>query len=242
MAECHDVSDRSRGVLALAAVTCAAALAIAGCATLKQVGAGSHSPPATTFTITAPVTTVVIEGGASSITVTGSSRDTVLVSQQLSYTKTPPATSRRVAGTTLTLSYSCPAQLVCGVAYEVEVPQAVALRVSTRAGAITLNGLGGSVSAQTYAGLITASDLSSQTAELKSYAGGIVATFSVAPASVSASTNIGPITVTVPGSASYNVSAHTYVGSSTVTVRKSAASAHVITASSDLGSITISPD
>ena len=56
-----------------------------------------------------------------------------------------------------------------------------------------------------------------------------------------ASTNVGPISLTVPGFAAYQVSTHAYVGSSTVTVPKSAASPHVISASSDLGSITISP-
>ncbi|WP_300604731.1 hypothetical protein [Trebonia sp.] len=235
------MSTRWRATAALAAAACAAALLAAGCGSLRQIGAGSHSPPATTFTITARVTAVVVNGGASSVTVTGGDRGTVLVSQRLSYTKTPPATSRRLVGTTLTLSYSCPAQLVCGVAYDVQVPAAVAVTVDTRAGAVTLTALAGPVSAQTYAGLITAVNLSSRTAGLRSDVGGIDATFSAAPMSVSAATNIGPIALTLPDSASYKVSAHTYVGSSTVTVAKSAASSHVITVSSDLGSITISP-
>jgi len=235
------MSRGSRAAATLAVVACALLPLAAGCGALKQVGAGSHTPPASTFTVTARVSTVVIDGGASSITVTGSDRDTVLVSEQLSYTKTPPTTSRQLAGSTLTLTYSCTAQLVCGVAYDVQVPLTVAVTVRTRAGAITLTGLGGPVSAQTDAGLITAWGLSSPTAELKSNAGGIDAAFSVAPASVAASTNVGPITLTVPGSVSYKVSTHTFVGSSTVTVRKSAASSHVINASSDLGSITISP-
>jgi hypothetical protein len=89
--------------------------------------------------------------------------------------------------------------------------------------------------------LITASSLTCPSADLKSSAGGIIATFLAPPAAVHASTNIGPISLNVPNSASYNISTHTYVGTSDVTVRKSAASPHAITASSDLGSITISP-
>jgi hypothetical protein len=219
--------------------------AAAGCASfssqLKQIGASTHTPAAKNFTVTARVSTVVIDGGASSITVTGSGRDTIFVSQESTYTKTPPTTSSKVAGTTLTLSYGCTAQLVCGVAYNVLVPAGITVTVSTRAGAITLTSLSGTVTAHTDAGLITASELTSATAELTSNAGGIVATFSDPPSSIHASTNIGPITITVPGSAAYDVSTHTYVGSSTVTVRKNAASSHAITASSDLGSITISP-
>lgn len=227
--------------IAVVVLACAVLAALGGCGELKQVGAGAHNGAAQSFTISAHLSTVVIEGGASSITVTGSERGTVMVSQQASYTKTPPATSRRVAGATLTLSYSCEGQLVCGVEYTVQVPRGVAVRASTHAGAITLTSLGGVVSAQTDAGLITANDLTSATVTLKSNAGGIIAAFSAAPGSLSASTNIGAISVTVPGTVSYQIHTHTYVGSSRVTVHKNPASAHVITASSDLGSITISP-
>jgi hypothetical protein len=226
---------------AVVALACAVLPAIGACGALKQAGAGAHNGAAQTFTITGHVTTVVIEGGASSITVTGSDRSTIVVAQHPSYSKTTPATSRRVTGTTLTLSYSCSAQLVCSVEYDVQVPRGVAVRASTRAGAITLTSLAGDVNAQTDAGLIDADDLSSATVALKSDAGGIIASFSAAPGSVSASTNIGAISVTVPGTVSYQIHTHTYVGSSRVTVRKNPGSPHVITASSDLGSITISP-
>jgi hypothetical protein len=235
----HRVSMGSRA--AIAALASAVLAAIGGCGSLKQIGADAHSGATRTFTITGHVTTVVIEGGSSSITVTGSDRSTILVSQQASYSKTAPATSRRVAGDTLTMSYSCPGQLVCGVEYDVQVPRGVAVRASTRAGSITLTALAGDVTAQTDAGLITADDLSSATAALRSNAGGIIAAFSAAPGSVSASTNIGAISVTVPGTVAYQVHTHTYVGSSSVKVRKSPSSPHMITASSDLGSITISP-
>jgi hypothetical protein len=75
----------------------------------------------------------------------------------------------------------------------------------------------------------------------KSNAGGVVATFSVPPRSLTATTNVGPITLTVPGSVAYRLSTHTFVGTSTVTVHQSSSPAHSISASSDLGSISISP-
>ncbi len=217
---------------------------LAGCGSLGhlgQLGAGTHNPPAKTFTVTARVTTVVINGGAGSIDVTGSGGGTILVSQQASYSKTPPAVTHVVSGTTLTLSYTCPAELVCGVAYNVQVPRGTAVRASTGEGSITLSSLAGPVSARTGAGLITATGLSSRTADLRSSAGGIVAAFTAAPDSVHASTNVGPISLTVPGTVPYKIDTHTYVGTSVVTVPKSAASPHVISASSDLGSVTISP-
>jgi hypothetical protein len=130
---------------------------------------------------------------------------------------------------------------VCGVAYTVDVPYGVAVTVSTGAGAVTLTSLAGTVSARADAGLVTAVDLRSPVASFKSDAGGVIATFSVAPRSLTAATNVGPITLTVPGTAGYRISTHTFVGTSTVTVRRSGTSAHSISASSDLGSISINP-
>jgi hypothetical protein len=228
-----------------AAIGCVIACAVigwlAGCGSLRHIGAGAHTGPATTFTVTARVTTLVVHGGTGSITVTGTGRSTILVSHRASYSNTPPAATHVVSGTTLTLGYSCPAQLVCGMAYDVQVPRGVAVRADASAGAITLTSLAGPITAQTNAGLISATRLSSPAAELKSNAGGIDAAFTAAPGSVHASTNVGPITINVPGSASYQIQTHTYVGTSTVTVPKDAASPHAITASSDLGSITIGP-
>jgi hypothetical protein len=222
-------------------IACAVIPSLAGCGSLRQIGAGVHAGPSTTFTVTARVTALVVKGGTGSITITGSGRSTIRVSQRASYSKTPPAATHVVSGATLTLGYTCPAQLVCGMSYDVQVPRGVAVRAVTSAGAITITSLAGPVYAQTSAGLISATDLSSPTAELKSNAGGVNAAFTAVPGSVYASTNVGPITISVPGSASYKIATHTYVGTSTVTVPKNAASPHVITASSDLGSITISP-
>ncbi len=237
----RDMARGSRLAAVAGVAACAALPALAGCGTLRQFGAGTHSAPASTFTISAHVTTVVINGGAGSIDVTGSARGTILVTQQASYSTKPPAATRNVSGSTLTLGYTCPSQLVCSVSYTLQVPRGVAVRAVTHAGSVTLTSLSGPVTAQTDAGLITADGLASPAADMKSNAGGIVATFTAAPDSVHASTNIGAISLNVPGSASYKISTHTYVGSSTITVRKSDASPHVITASSDLGSITIGP-
>jgi hypothetical protein len=165
----------------------------------------------------------------------------VTVSQHPSYSTKPPVVSHALDGTTLTLSYTCPTQLVCGVGYNVQVPRGAAVTVSTTAGSVTLTSLAGTLSARADAGLITAVDLRSAVAVFNSNAGGVVATFSAAPRSLSASTNVGPITLTVPGSAGYLVSTHTLVGSSTVTVRRSSSTEHSITARSDLGSISVNP-
>jgi hypothetical protein len=226
-------------------------LALAGCGTgvLSSSGTGAAPGPAASsaaphsYTVGAGITTVVISGGAGAITVTGGSRSTVAVTERAYYSNSrkPPSASHVVSGGTLTLSYSCPAQLTCGVAYNVQVPRGVSVRVSDREGAITLAALGGTVQARTIAGVITATGLASPAVTLGSTAGSIVAAFTAVPLSVAASTNAGTITITLPGSAAYQVHAHTYVGTSAVTVHQSAASRSVITASSDLGRVTVRP-
>jgi hypothetical protein len=211
-----------------AAIACAViplALLLTGCDAIGKLGAAAHYPAATSFTIRARVTTVIIDGGSGSVTVTGTSQSAaaVRVSQQASYSKTPPTAKHTLTGSTLTLSYSCAVQLSCST------------------GAITLTSVSGAVTAQTSTGLITAVNLSSATVSLKADAGGIIATCVTAPLSLHASTTVGAITLTVPGSAAYKVDTHTVVGTSTITVRTSARSPHQITASSDLGSISVSP-
>lgn len=214
---------------------------LAGCGALGKFGAGTHNPPATSFTVSARVTSVVINGGSGSIDVTGSSRSTVAVSQQATYSSKPPTISHVLRGTTLTLSYTCPTQLACGVSYTVQVPVGIAVSVSAGAGAVTLTSLAGTVTARASAGLITAVSLRSPVASFTSNAGGVIATFSAAPSSLTAKSHVGPVTLTVPGTVAYKISTHTLVGISTVTVRRGTDPAHSITASSDVGSVSINP-
>lgn len=236
-----DMFRDSRATLAVTVMACMAAPAIVGCGALKQVGAGVHVSPSSAYSVTGQITSVVINGGSGSITVTGTDHGAIQVSQQPSYSKKPPVTSRNISGSTLTLSYTCPTELVCGVAYNVQVPRDVAVRAVTREGSITLISVTGPVTAQTVAGFISATSLASPSATFKSRAGGINASFTAAPGSVQASTTAGPISLVVPNTVSYKVNGHTYVGKTTVTVRQATVSAHTITAHSDLGSITISP-
>lgn len=230
---------------------CSVPLAVSGCGTAILSPSGTHAAPGPaasssgprSYTVSSPVTTVVVSGGAGTVTVTGTSAATVTVTEQAYYSDSakPPSTSHVDRDGTLTLAYSCPLQLTCGVSYVVGVPRRDAVQVSDREGAITLASLDGPLRAQTVTGVITATGLDSPSATFKSTAGEISATFSAVPASVSASTTAGPITLRLPPASAYQVHAHTYVGSSTVTVRQSATAGSVITASSDVGTVTIGP-
>ena len=235
------MTPRSRLAVGIACAVLPVVLALSGCDALGKLGSAAHYPKATSYTIGSRVTTVVIDAGSGSVDVTGSGRSSVRVSQQASYTTKPPTARHMLAGGTLTLSYSCQVELSCSISYTVAVPRSVAVRVSAGAGAVTLTSLAGQTTVQTSSGLIIANSLASAVVSLQSHAGGIIATCTSAPLSLHASTTVGAITLTVPGSVGYAISTKTFVGTSAVTVRRSARSAHVISASSDIGSISISP-
>ena len=169
------VAIRRAGSLALVA----GLLGMAGCASSSSSpGAGSSEGTATasaspglsvpgthqatsSYQISAPVSTVVIVSHVGNVTVNGGGGPDVSVAQQAYYSKTAPTTTRTVSGSTLTVTYDCPAQLVCGVAYTQAVPRSVAVRVTAGAGAVRLTGLAGSVTAKASVGLISATGLTS---------------------------------------------------------------------------------
>lgn len=133
------------------------------------------------------------------------------VTEQIAYSSTRPVTTHSLTGGTLTITYSCKLQLACGAAYIVTVPRMVA------------------------------SGLSSASVGLRTSVGGINASFTAAPATLSAASDAGGITLRVPASVSYQVTARTYVGKTTVTVPRSLSSARTITARTNVGAIVIAP-
>jgi hypothetical protein len=201
---------------------------------------GTHDST-TVYRISSPVSTVVVVSHVGNVTITGSGGSATSIAQLVAYSRTPPVTSRTVSGRTLTVTYTCPAQLVCGVAYVIQVPRKVAVRVTAGAGAIRLSGLAGSVTATAKVGLIDAAGLTGASVSLTTSVGGISATFAAVPATIQALTRVGVITLRVPGSVSYRVSASARLGRTTVSVRQSSSSAHAITVTTDAGAILVAP-
>jgi hypothetical protein len=200
---------------------------------------GTHKS-ATVYRISSPVSTVVVIGHVGNITVTGGSGPSVSVTQQATYSKTPPVTTRTISGKTLTVTYTCPSELVCAVAYVLQVPRDVAVQAQAGAGAIRLAGLAGNVTAKANVGLIDGTGLSGGSVSLTTDGGGITASFTAAPGTLAAVAHVGAISLRLPGTASYKVSADARVGHADVGVRQSSSSDHVITATTDVGAIKIS--
>lgn len=201
---------------------------------------GTHRTTAT-YQISSPVGTVVLTSHVGNVTVTGGSGPGISVTEQADYSKTPPTTTRTVSGSTLTITYNCQAQIVCGVAYTLRVPRDVALQVTARAGSIRLAGLAGNVTAKADVGLINATGLTSASVILTTNVGAISASFTAAPATVRAVARVGAITLHVPGTASYKIIANAHLGKTTVSAPQNSSSAHAITATTDVGAIVIAP-
>jgi hypothetical protein len=202
-------------------------------------GVSQTSP---TYAVSAPVSTLVVSSGAGAVTITGSQRSTVAVTEQIQFSSRPPAMTRTLAGKTLTLGYQCPHESLCAVSYHIQVPRDVAVRVTSGAGEIQLSSLAGTVTASSGIGLISAADLTSRTASFTTSQGEIDAVFTAAPMTVHATTNQGAINLRVPGTVSYDVNAPPgELDSAIVTIPRSSSSRHVIDATCKTGSLLIGP-
>ncbi len=205
---------------------------------------------------------VVLRTNSGSITVAGGTAGrAVAITARPSYQGAAPVVSSTVAGGVLTVSAMCPgssgSQSSCTVTVQVSLPRSVPVRASTdlgnvdvanlagsvavtdQLGAIGLSGLAGPVTAVDYLGDIHGHGLRSQTVKLSAQVGSIDVAFSAPPDSVYASDQTGSVAITVPLSVSYRVAANAQVGASTVTVPQAANSAHVIIASTQVGSVTV---
>lgn len=229
--------------------------ALAGCAV--DVGAPQHRT--NSYSVAGPPRTLVVNAHVGNVHVTGSDSGKVSVAERISFRGTAPSTSHRVSAGTLTLDSDCPALETCSVGYDITVPRAMTVRVTSNVGEIRLRSLSGQVTAHTnaggidlgsvsgpveatgHAGSIRGQDVSSPRVTVRSTAGTIDVTFSAVPATVTATSVIGSVTLRVPGSVSYNVTASASVGSTHVGVRRSPASPHVITAATRTGSVTVEP-
>jgi hypothetical protein len=249
---------RMRLLPPLAGLGILSALALAGCHATDSAGSpapasaqastispspglsvpGTHKS-AIGYRISSPVSTVVVISHVGDITVTGGSGTSTSVTQQATYSKTPPVTTRTINGKTLTVTYTCPSQVVCAVAYVVQVPRGVTVRAQASAGAVRLSGLAGNVTATARVGFIDATGLSGSSVSLTTDGGGINASFTAAPATLQAVAHIGAINLHVPGTVSYKVAADARVGKADVGVRQSSSSGHVITATTDVGAINV---
>jgi hypothetical protein len=229
--------------------------ALAGCAV--DIGALQHRT--SSYSLSGQPRTLVVNAHVGSVRITGSDSGKVSVTERISFRGAAPSTTHRAAAGIVTLDSNCPALETCTVGYDITVPRTMTLRVTSNVGEISLRSLSGQVTVHTnagnidlgsisgpleatgHAGVIRGQDVSSPRATLHSSAGTIDMAFTAAPATVIATSDIGSVTLRVPGGLSYNVTTNVGVGSTHVGVTRSPASPHAITAGTRTGSVTIEP-
>ena len=241
-----------------------AALALAGGVAMPVLGGcyvdvGALQHRTRSYSVSGPVQALAVNDHVGGVHVTGGASGKVLVTEHLNFRHTAPVTTHGSAGRTLTLNGNCPARETCSVSYDITVPRAAAVRITDHVGTIRLDSLAGTVVAHTdvgnidlgsvsgpvevtgHAGSILGRNVSSPRSTLRLSAGRIDVTFSVPPASVSATAFAGTVSLRVPGTVTYAVHASRSVGSLRVSVTRSAGSPHVITARVTTGSVIIEP-
>jgi hypothetical protein len=231
-------------------------LALTGCATSATTAITATSQPVAImltpspsipdaqtsvhrYKVTADVGTLVVDNTIGNVSVTGGNRSSIEVIAYATYASTPPDITRTVSGGTLTVGYTCPAQVPCRVTFGIWVPSSIAVRVATHTGSIWLNDLAGAVSANAGAGYLYGAGLTAQTASFTTDAGGINAAFTSPPAAVTASTMLGPVNIQVPVTVAYHMITSAIGGIVTVSVPQGTAATRTITASTSLGSVDV---
>lgn len=228
------LSRRTASILASGAVCAAVAVAVpAACVALDQqyhttvsYGAGQ-----------AAVTTLVVDDSSGNVQVTGGA-SALSVTEHQSYRDAPPASTHSVSDGTMTLDFRCPTD-DCGIDYDVQVPNGIAVQITSSAGDVTLDKVGGNIKVTSDAGDITATGLTARTARFNDSAGDLLIGYAAVPGSVFANSEAGDVTVFLPGSGFYKVAADSDAGTVHVTVPQSGTAPNSITATSDAGDVAV---
>jgi hypothetical protein len=193
------------------------------------------------YKVTADIGTLVVDNTIGNVTVTGGDRSTIEVIAYATYSAKPPDIFTTISGGTLTAGYECPPLESCRVTFGIWVPSGITVQAATDTGSIWLNDLAGAVTAKAGAGYLFGAGLTGPSASFSTEAGGINAVFTSPPAALTANTILGTINIQVPANVPYHVIGNAVGGAVAVSVPQAAAAARTITASTNLGSVNVTP-
>lgn len=192
------------------------------------------------YEIAEAVTSLVIDARAGAVSVAAGDGP-LRVTEHYEYRDDKPRTSHQVDGGTLRLTETgCTSDtLRCSVSFRIQVPVATAVTITTNAGAVELDDLGGDIKVQTDAGAVEAKNLTGDNVSVDTDAGATSLHFREPPTAVEAKTDLGAISVEVPRGTAYAVEATTSVGGAEITVDRDASSPHKITVQTNVGGIQV---
>ncbi len=206
---------------------------------------------------------LVVGTSNGSIHVTAGQAGRVEVDTHLRYSQlNPPHPTVRADGGQLTLKDGCPNGVVifCDVSFDLRVPAALALQLTTSNGAVAVSGVTGALDVHTSNGSITADgatgqlslrtsngairarDLHTAVVDATTSNGSVTVSFLTTPTHVAVNTSNGAVRVTVPGgSGPYRVDVTTDNGSRTVDVPTDPNATRTISVRTSNGSVHVLP-
>jgi hypothetical protein len=234
---------RRIGALAWAGASAVTVLSLGACERVPDVPNPVDDSTEESYEVAVPISTVVVDARTAKVTITAGDGP-IAVTETRRFSGPEPQTDRIVDGQTLRLTETgCGegVQVRCDVEYQIRLPGQTGTQVLTRAGDVSVSGVGGPLTVTTDAGLVRADGLTSDTVDVATKAGLVSLTFAEAPALVQTQTDVGAIEVRVPGDQRYAVDVSADLGASSVTVERDAGAAHRISARTRAGAVKVAP-
>jgi hypothetical protein len=216
--------------------------------------------PARERVFNAPVHAVTVDIASGSVAVERGSGSATVVDSSGTRGLSFPTDVERVAGTTLVLRSHCGSAFVnnfCNRNYIVKVDPSVSVAIVTGQGDVTVNAIDGPLTLNTGEGAVTvrrvsgtlraitgqgdisATDLRSQSSNVRSGEGNVELSYADTPRLTVASSSQGDVTVEVPRGPSYQVDASSSEGDVSKRVAVNSVSRHIVHATSGQGDVTV---
>jgi len=233
---------KSLRILTLAAVA-AVALAAGACSTPSSSPSSAKDATEQTasnsFEVKEDVSVVEVDSEGGSIKVTVGSGPTIKVTEIQKYRGTKPGRKQTLDGGELILaSTGCPAN-DCSIAYEVQIPSTLSVRLDSSGGAITLTGLTGLIDVQTDGGELTGGGLAPPELNARTGGGPVDLKVTQAPDRIDIDSGGGNVNLRLPAdSGGYALQAELDGGKQTGTVKNDQASVHKLHVATSGGNLT----
>jgi hypothetical protein len=192
------------------------------------------------YDLSSAVTAMAVHSSGGRIIVTAGAGDAVRVTETLRWTGARPASpEHRLDATQLTFTSGCQGHPgTCGVDYRLEVPAGVDATMDSAGGAISVEGLAGSLDLSSGGGAINGSRIAAKSVIARTAGGPSNLIFAVAPTAVRADSSGGDVTVRLPAR-SYAVNARSDGGDTRIRVATDPAAEHRIDVEADGGDILL---
>jgi hypothetical protein len=245
----------------LIAVAVVFVLLVAVSGAVSLISQGFRTSSGFTRTLTPQADRLTVHNDKGDLVLLPSRDGLVHVVAESQYGITEPRLSAESTGDGVVVDGSCDSDLAieCTVDFTIQVPASFDVRVLLGGGQVTasdlsgaldvratsgdvaLDNLSGPVSVRSQAGTVTARELRSDTVDVFADAGDVSVLLVGVPSSVQARSTRGDVDIAVPATESYRIDTAVPRGSTEIGVADDAGSTHAITASSDLGDVTIWP-